>query len=151
MNSRTQLQRIAHLALLSVTLIYMVGCGGTKQLQVTVMGSTDLNSGGNAARIYVYELTNDTNFKEVPLESFWENPEAALGNELINSQQILLYPDRRETIFITPTEEMQYVGVAADLRQPDREGWRQVYSKSEIDKKGLVVQVGENSVTLSIQ
>ena len=133
----------------------LVACGGPKPLALTVVGTPNLNSVeddvGNAANVHIYELSNDTNFRNATLETFWQDEAGALGSELIDSRQLLLYPDAMEQIEIEPAEETQYIGIAANLRQPDREQWRQVYSVEALRGNRVMVEVGKNRVIVDVR
>lgn len=135
----------------------LAGCGGSRALNMTLAGKPDMNSiddggGGNAAVVRIYQLSNETNFRDVTLEAFWQNDEEALGSELIAPpQQIRLFPDQQETIKVEPTSNTKFIGVAADLRQPDRERWRQIYSIEEMKGKRIMVEVGKNYVTIDLR
>lgn len=142
-------------ALLIVALL-LGGCSGSRALTLTVVGTPNLNStdeapGGNAAVVRIYQLSNDTNFRAVTLEAFWQDDKAALGSEVVSSQQLLLYPNAVERLDIEPDEGVQFIGVAADLRRPDRERWRQVYALSELEGKRITVEVSQDRVAFNAQ
>lgn len=145
------LHRIACVVLL---VGFVAGCrssGGPPANQITITGGADLNSGGNAAAVRVYELSNDTNFRNVSIESFWQDDAAALGDELISTNNILLYPGQTELISLNIGEETRFIGVAADLRNPDRDRWREVYPVADLGEQSIYVTVGDNQVALSVR
>jgi type VI secretion system VasD/TssJ family lipoprotein len=140
-----------------LVLLYVSGCRSLKRttgpepVRVTVSGTSNLNSGGNAAFVHVYELTSETNFRNAVLESFWQDPDAALGQERVESRQIRLNPGQDTTFVFNPAAQTLFVGVAANLRQPDREQWRQIYPVSGMLGKQLYVVIGETTVTASVR
>lgn len=141
-----------------LALVLLTGCGGgSRALTVEVMGASNLNTtspgeGGNAARVRVYQLSNATNFRTATPESFWQDDVAALGDELVvPPQQVVLYPNTMERIVLEPAEMARYIGVAADLRQPAQEQWRQVYDLESLGKnKQITVQVGSDRVMIQL-
>ena len=109
-------------------------------------------NGGNAARVYVYELSGETNFRNTTLSTFWSSNEEALGNELVGApHQRLLYPNETQTLEFEVGEETRYIGIAADLRNPDREQWRSVHSVEEVEGEEIVVRVGVDRVQVDVQ
>lgn len=149
-------RRAAPYLVLLTTVLLIGGCSGSKALNMTVVGTPNLNStdetpGGNAAVVRIYQLSNDTNFRTVTLEAFWEDDRTALGNEMVSSRQLLLYPDAVERLEIEPDETARFIGVAADLRRPDHERWRQVYALSELKGKRITVEVSRDRVAITVQ
>ena len=149
--------RLVHTLIMQISLVVglsvaAVGCSGTKPpppVALTVVGTPQLNL-GNAAIVRIYELNNDTNFRNATLETFWQDDRAALGNELVNSQQFMLYPDAVENIQVDPGEETRFIGIAANLRQPDREQWRQVYPVEDLRGKQVMIEIGEDRILLEV-
>lgn len=136
--------------LLIVAIAQIVGgCKGG--LELTLAGEPDLNGGGNAAVVRVYQLSNDTNFRATPIESFWRDDRGVLGSEYVGHQQVLLYPDQETTLPIEVDKQARFIGVAADLRQPNQDLWRQVYPVSELRGNRVVVMVGSDQLTVEVR
>lgn len=125
------------------------GCKGG--LELTLAGGPDLNGGGNAAVVRVYQLRNDTNFRATPIESFWRDDQGVLGSEYIDHQQVLLYPEQQTTLPIDVDKQARYVGVAADLRQPNQDLWRDIYPVGELRGNQVMVMVGSNQLTVEVR
>ena len=119
--------------------------------QLVVRGAPDLNAGGNAAIVRVYQLTNDTNFEGATLETFWRDDAGALGDELISSQNVLLYPNQVETFELDLDENTRFIGVAVDLREPELDSWRAIYPATDLEKRRLSVTIGRNELMLDVQ
>ncbi len=141
---------------LLITVLLLGGCSGSRVLNMTVKGSSDLNScdetpGGNAAIVRIYQLSNDTNFRTVTLEAFWNDDSTALGNEMTSSRQLRLFPNDVKSLEIEPDETAQFIGVAADLRCPDPERWRQVCALSELKGKQITVEINRDRVAINVQ
>lgn len=153
MNDRSRVRQTASILLL---VFVLAGCGGTRPLSLTLYGTSNMNSvgegeGANAAVVRIYQLTNATNFTDVTPDAFWRDDKAALGDELISSQQFLLYPDQTQTLTLEPAENAQYIGVAADLRRPDQGQWRQIYAVEELRGREVQIEVGATQVRIGVQ
>lgn len=148
---------------LALLLFVAVGCRSPQPVVVapepvrlTIVGAPDLNSAGSesgaalSARVRLYELAGETNFKTSTLESFWRDDTAALGQELVASRQILLYPDSSEVVVIQPGADTRYIGVAANLRLPDPQQWRQVFPVETLRGRAVRVEVGADRVTVHL-
>lgn len=128
----------------------LTGCGrGAEKapapIHLQVSGSPDMNSGGNAAIVRVYLLASDASFRRTNLEAFWQDDAAALGSDLVGpKREILLYPGENEEIQLNMIPGVSYVGIAADLRNPDPNSWRVIYPVSELQSRHLVVTIGED-------
>lgn len=128
----------------------LIGCGrGAERapapIQLHISGSPDMNSGGNAAIVRAYLLASDASFRRTNLEAFWQDDTAALGSDLIApKREVLLYPGENEDIQLNMIPGVAYVGIAADLRNPDPNSWRVIYPVSELRGRRLIVTVGED-------
>lgn len=132
------------------------GCSGSLglfsgPLEIAIRGTADMN-GGNAARVRVYELGGDTNFINTPLSSFWQNDRDALGDELVTApREVLIYPGEGKEMEFELADGTQFIGVAADLRNPDREGWRAIYPVTDVDGERMVVNVATSQISVSVE
>lgn len=134
--------------LLVVALV--AGCSGPLEMHLT--GQADMNNGGNAAVVRVYQLSGDTNFLNTPLASFWRDDAQALGNEMVTPpQEVLLYPNQTKMLELELVEATQYVGMAADLRSPEREAWRALYPVDELEGNTVQVSVAANQLQIDIE
>lgn len=121
-------------------------------LAITVIGEADLNSGGNAAVVRIYQLAGDANFRRAPVQSFWQNDEQALGSELLaGKREVLLFPDATEAVELRLDDRAQFIGFAADLRDPDPDHWRALFPVSEVRGKAVAVLVGERRLFVRVE
>jgi type VI secretion system VasD/TssJ family lipoprotein len=119
-------------------------------MELTVHGGADMNNGGNAAIVRIYQLSGDSNFMRTSLETFWRDDEESLGAELIApKQEILLYPDQERAIDLNIGDETRYIGIAADLRAPDPAQWRRVFDAQELRGRDVTVTVGSDRLNVS--
>lgn len=137
------------LVVLAAVLLWSA-CGSAPPV-VVLQGGPELNAGGNAATVRVYQLTNDTNFLNTTIEAFWRDDAGALADELVSSESFVLYPDQSETFELDLSDETRYVGVAVDLRQPDRDRWRAVYPVDDLAKRQVVVTVGSDALSTEVR
>lgn len=145
MKTDSVLMRIRILFILLISCLLWTGCANT--IEVMLEGQSDMNDGGNAAVVHVYELKGENNFANTPLSAFWRDVEGALGGDLIASHQQRVYPDERETLTFDLKEGTQVLGVAANLRDPDQEEWRAYYSVEELgDEIAVIVHSNRISV-----
>lgn len=136
------------IACLACVSVLLVGCGGP--LEMVVSGESDLNSGGNAAVIRVYELSGTSNFRTTPLGQFWQDDQAALGDQYVNHQQFLLYPNQVERLTLDVSDETSHIGIAADLREPDENTWRTVYPVEDLKGRDVVISVGAHGLSTEL-
>jgi type VI secretion system VasD/TssJ family lipoprotein len=126
------------IALLLVGLLFWSGC--SSPIEIMLAGQSDMNSGGNAAVVRIYELSGDGNFANTPLSTFWQDDVGALGGELVNPpRNVTVYPNEEETLQLELADETQFLGVAANLRDPDRARWRALYAVEEVGDRVTVV------------
>lgn len=150
--------RSARLLVFLGLMISMAGCFGRKPppapspLTVTVVGEADLNGGGNAAVLRIYQLAGDANFRRSPVQSFWQNDEAALADELISGKrEVLLFPGTSEVIEVALDDRAQFLGFAADLRDPDPDHWRAIYPVDEVRSQAVDIRVGERRLFVRLE
>ena len=143
--------------LLTTVLIFgLAGCGilrsgPPRPLGVTLVASSDLND-GNAAVVRLYALGGDANFTRVPPGAFWRDDHAALADELIGvPREIVLFPETTEDVAFALDPTAQFVGVAANLRNPDADRWRAIVSAETLRGKALRVTVGRSALTLDVR
>lgn len=134
----------------------MAGCSkkppAPPTLTATIVGEADLNGGGNAAVVRLYPLAGDANFRRAPVQSFWQNDEAALGEELVSAKrEVLLFPGTNEAVELPLDDRAQFVGIAADLRDPDPDHWRAIYPVDEVRGQNVSIRVGERRLFVRLE
>lgn len=119
---------------------------------MTVVGGENLNSGGNAAVLRIYQLSGDANFRRAPVQQFWQNDEQVLGAELVaTKREVLLFPGSSEIVQFDLGDDTEFVAVAADFREPDQEGWRAIYPADEVRSRAVAVLVGEDRLYIRVE
>ena len=137
--------------LLVAALTALAGCRPPAAPATTVVltGTAMLNAGGNAAIVRLYPLASDARFRQTPQADFWRAGSAVDADLAGPVREVLLYPGDEETIDL-PLGGAAYLGVAADLRAPDRDAWRAVFPVGAVDKMRLVVTVDSAAVVTEL-
>ena len=136
--------------------LFLTACGSSEPVQLrlplSLEGSSSMNSGGNAAVVRVYQLASGTTFRQAPIESFWQDDEGVLGSDLVVPKvERTLYPDDVEEITLEIHDDTRYIAIAADLRDPEADHWRQLFTVDEVEAgQPFIVQVGERRLRLAL-
>jgi len=154
MKAQNQRQLVWYVGVL-LAAVALAGCGGARALSLRVVGTTAMNSAedetrGNAVVLRIYELSNETNFESATRETFWQDDAAALGAERLNSQQLRLFPDEERILELEPGAGTRFIGVAADLRYPYQDEWRQIHPVEDLRKKRIVIEVVKDRVRFEV-
>ena len=143
------------LAAVLLVVVALAGCTpGTeitseREVTVALAGAADMNAGGNAAVLRLYQLTGDAPFVLVPLEEFWTDDDAALGRTLLSKREVLLYPREVRAVPLVLDARATHVGVAADFRSPGLDDWRAVFPAARVLTDGLGVLVGDSALVVT--
>jgi len=90
---------------------------------LSVEGRADMN-GGAPARVKVYYLNSDAAFRNADFFSLFEDPQAALGPDLVAVDEYLLTPGGSEEAAKSFDAAVPFIGAVAGLRDIDRPGWK---------------------------
>ncbi len=135
---------------LALCVLFLFGCS-SKIKYVTLEATADLNKGGNACYVCIYQLRNDMDFKRTPVETFWAEGEKPFEADIVDKPVCeTLIPGDEAYIDITIADETNYIGVAADFREPDQERWREVYTIPSKKPKEIRIIVGANTVRIEV-
>ncbi len=107
-----------------------------RMLTITLVGGPTVND-GNAVRVRLYQLQNDTAFRQATPAALWENDSAVLQAEKLESQEILLYPGETRTVELQAIDRASFVGVIAGFFRPDIDGWRTIVPVGAVPGDGL--------------
>ena len=144
------------LMLLAVSGCGLFGRGAAVQEQavpvrIHITGQADLNGGGNAAFVQVYQLADNSALRNALPESFWQSPEQSLGDALLAMNQIQLFPGSEEALMLELAPGARYLGIAANLRAPDRDRWRAILAVDELGGRTVGVTVDSNTLSAELQ
>lgn len=116
-----------------------------------IAGGTDMNGGGHAAVVRVYQLNDDDAFRTVPLEEFWGEGSGQIEPALTaEPRELLIYPEQRQRVELSLAPTTRYIGVAADLRSPEGDDWRMIYSAFEFAREPIEVTIGERQLRVDV-
>ena len=117
---------------------------------MVLVGAADMNAGGNAARVYLYPLVSDATFLATPVQVFWEDPEGALGADLGGPvRDATVRPGSTDSLEEVTLDGAAFLGVAADLRTPEGDGWRAVLPASRVRGRAVRVTVTEGGIVVT--
>lgn len=117
--SRAPLAALAGLALL-------VACAEAPKpttVALKIDGTPEMN-GGAPAKVKVYYLNSAANFSSLDFFTLYENPQAALGADLVAVDEYLLAPGQSIEAAKSFDQPVTQIGAVAGLRDVDRPGWR---------------------------
>lgn len=137
----------AHLLLAVFILLIVSGCKSS-ELELQITGEPDMR---NATRVRIYQLTSPSNFEAARFEDLFGDDDAALGSELLHKQQVQIFPDQAETLLLSPNEDAQYIGFAADVRQPEGNAWRSLHEMRAVQGRQMTVIVGSGRVHVEVR
>lgn len=127
------------------------GLGCSPSVDVQVKGEEDMN-GGNAASVVIYQLSNDAKFRTTPIEAFWRDDEAALGDELVGRRrEVLMYPLQIRFIEVDVEENTNFIAVAANLRNPEADAWRRIFPVKEVVGESVQVRVANTTLDITVE
>ncbi len=136
-------------ALLFFIAVTATACKGPMEL--AFIGTQEMN-GGNALEVVLFQLSSNAAFENTPAVSFWENDNAALAGDLVSAKQkYTLFPESSQTLEIKPVKGALYVGIAANYRFPDAQGWRVIYAVDEIKGKAVRLTAGSDRLFAEIR
>jgi type VI secretion system VasD/TssJ family lipoprotein len=128
--------------------IFFVGCSST--IQVKMNGQPNMNGGGNAADVGIYELTGRGNFLDASPQAFWIE-EGTLSGKLVRSPRTrTVYPGEEQTFEFEIAEGTKFIGVAANLYNPAQGEWRALYPLEEVGD-WLSMTVSKNRVSVNVE
>jgi len=146
---KSTLSGILILILAAFAAVFQSGCSKVPPIQIALTGTKDMNNGGSAVLVCVYQLKKNASFISVPLDSFWrEKGKSFQGDISAPPMEIMLAPGDARTFLIQPNSETVYIGAAADFRNPNLKNWRQIYPVPYRTVRGLRITVGKDSLRI---
>jgi len=112
-----------------------------------LVGELEMNGGGNAARVYLYPLSSDATFLSTPVQAFWGDPEGLLADDLAGTvRDATVRPGSTSSMELIDLQGAPFLGIAADLRTPEGDGWRAILPASAVRGKAIQVRVTEGAL-----
>jgi type VI secretion system VasD/TssJ family lipoprotein len=148
-SKKLTLSGILILILAAFVPVFQSGCSNVPPIQIALTGTKDMNNGGSAVLVCVYQLKKNSNFISVPLDSFWrEKGKSFLSDVSAPPMEIMLAPGDSRTFLIQPNPATVYIGAAADFQNPNLKNWRQVYPVPYRTVRGLRITVGKDGLRI---
>jgi type VI secretion system VasD/TssJ family lipoprotein len=123
-----------------LTLLLATGCSGPMEMRVR--GDDQMNGGGNPAVVRIYQLSGESSFTRATAADFWADDVAQISDELIGRpQDLTIYPGEQRSLTLEPSDDTQFIGFAADLRNPNRNQWRSIHPVSRLKGKTVTLEV----------
>jgi len=134
--------------LVGLLMFSVLGCA--RPISMTLRSTPDLNNGGYAVAVRIYQLKSAGKFQRATFDSFWGSEDQTLGTDLANEpMEIRLYPgERRMLNNLDLQEETSLIGVAANFNKPDGNRWKTVFDLSNLRGNQLVLAVGSNQLLI---
>lgn len=132
-------------------LFLLTAYGCSRQMQISVVSSNDVNNGGNPVVVRIYQLKSDVNFQRASIEAFWSDDTGTLGGDLIGDPiEVTMRPDEtRRLQSVDIEDDAVYLAAAADFYRPDQNRWRHIFDITEYKGKEVFVLVGNNRIAIS--
>lgn len=115
--------------------------GDKEKLILTADGGNQLNLDATGKPLSVvmrvYQLTTLERFASIDADTLWDNPQQALGNTLVESQEITLLPGLGQVDQWPLQPAAQYVGVAAFFRNDENSRWKVAFDARSLRKDGI--------------
>jgi type VI secretion system protein VasD len=115
--------------------------GDKEKVILTADGGNQLNPDESgrplSVVLRVYQLTALERFASIDADSLWDNPQQALGNTLIDSQEITLLPGMGQIDQWPLNKTTGYVGIAAFFRSDEKSHWKVAFDANSLRKDGI--------------
>lgn len=115
--------------------------GDKEKVILTADGGNQLNPDESgrplSVVLKVYQLSALDRFASIDADSLWDNPQQALGNTLIDSQELTLLPGMGQIEQWPLNKATGYVGIAAFFRSDEKSHWKVAFDANSLRKDGI--------------
>ncbi|OZI17247.1 MULTISPECIES: type VI secretion system lipoprotein TssJ [Bordetella] len=144
-----------------VAILMLAGCSSTArrvpvpyaiELTADAQVNPDANGRPSPIQITVYELSSSSGFESRDFFSLQTDPQAALGKELLNTDQAILRPGETKILQYAGSADARMVGIVAAYRDLEKSHWRLVVPLPEAQNTNIykVWQFSPNEETIKI-
>jgi len=132
------------------------GCGGaapeTVTVPVTIAAAANANPDASGrpspVQLQIYQLKSGAALEQADYFKLSENAQAALGDSLVGSEQVVLAPGKTQTVSLKLDPATRQLGVAAGFRDIDHARWRAL-TPVDPERAGAVrISVGPADVSI---
>ncbi|AOB30019.1 hypothetical protein AKI39_03935 [Bordetella sp. H567] len=126
--------------------VALAGCSSTARqvpvpyaivLSADPQVNPDTNQRPSPIQVTVYELKSPGTFQSRDYFSLQADPQAALGKDLLNSDQVIVKPGETQTVERPGNPEARVVGIVAGYRDLEHSQWRLVIPLPEAQNTNI--------------
>ncbi|MVW78015.1 type VI secretion system lipoprotein TssJ [Bordetella sp. 02P26C-1] len=146
---------------LALLMLVIAGCSSTArrvpvpyaiELAADKQVNPDANGRPSPVQVTIYELSSSTAFGSRDFFALQSDPQAALGKELLNTDQVVLRPGETKTLQYPGSSEARMVGIVAAYRDLEHSQWRLVVELPEAQNTNIfkIWQFSPNEETIKV-
>lgn len=142
-------------------LLALAACGGPPPVPPTLVAATataspDANAAagsgaGAPVSLRIYQLVSPAAFEAAQFFSLFNNDAAALKDDLVKRDDLLLAPGQSKSLALAPADRVTAIAVFAAYRDYENVAWRAVVTVPPHLSSTLTVTAGKAGVTASIE
>ena len=113
--------------------LVLLGCATDQEMILEPAADLNPNNTGQATtlEIRVYKLKRKDKFNGADFKKLWEDEKAALEDDMVEREQLTLFPGKPVTHVVHMQEDTNFVGVMGCFNK-EEEGWRVVVEKDKV-------------------
>ena len=131
------------------------GCSSAPEavsVPVTIAAAANANpdASGRASpvQVQIYQLKSGAALEQADYFKLVDNAQAALGDSLVGSEQVVLAPGKSQTMTLKLDPATRQLGVAAGFRDIDHARWRAVTPVDPDSIDSISISVGAADVSI---
>lgn len=115
-----------------------------QEVKVSIIASPDINPSRTGTprpvQVRVYQLAADVRLENSPFEDIWKKDEETLGEDLVKSEELPVYPDTRTDMKFERDDKAQHVAGVALFRNPKGRSWYATFELPPAPSEGTCGQ-----------
>jgi type VI secretion system VasD/TssJ family lipoprotein len=127
---------------------------GSVQYTLNLSASQNANSSGKEASapiaVSIYSLASSSRFSKAKYFTLEDSSHRTLRTDLIKKQQVLLLPNKSQSITIDSGEDVRYIGIVASYNTLKGKVWRRVVDLGKVKLKTITVHIERTRVRISL-
>ena len=144
---------IIRLAMVLTCSILFFTASGNVQYTVNLTASQNANSSGKGASapiaVSIYSLASSSRFSKAKYFTLEDSSHRTLRTDLIKKQQVLLLPNKSQSITVESGEDVRYIGIVASYNTLKGKVWRRVVDLKKVELKTITVHIERTRVRVS--
>ena len=151
-----------------VSLLIFTGCGVQKMLKESVgiglanlhlypadMMNVDDNQNPLPTIVRIYQLKSKYKMEKAGFKTIWRNDKETLDDDLLEKQEITVYPGKNREIGIEKKENARYIAIVAIFRKPDTETnlWKQIieFESWTIGSQNIEISIEKDRLKIGVE